>query len=110
MQPSVAHEPNATSIFDFFAQKMRHVLVLFVADGTVPKGEQDRSILQRLDILDLGIHCHGPERDIEVGIHIQDLLMDIDDGDLASATRAGPVHCKFRFAHAVTSITGSLVA
>jgi hypothetical protein len=109
MQPSVAHEPNATSILDFFAHQVRHVLIFFVADGAVPKGKQDRSILQRFDILDLGIHCHGPEGDIEVCINIQNLLVDVDDGDLTSATRAGPVHCKFRFAHAVTSITGSLV-
>ncbi len=52
----------------------------------------------RLDIFVLGVHSDRPEDHVEIGIDVEDLLADVENGDLAAAARGGPIHRKFRFA------------
>src|SRR5215207_5418812 len=84
------------------------MLVLIVADAAVEKRKQDRAVLQRFDILILRIHGHRPEDYLEVGIQVQDLLMGIEDSDLAPTAGGRPIHGKFGFRvsrHADTSFS-----
>ena len=79
------------------AQQLGNVLIFVVADAAVEQRQQDRAVLHRLDILVFGIHGHRPEDHLEVGVHIQDLLVDVQDGDLTAAAGGCPVHGEFWF-------------
>ena len=81
----------------FLAQQFGDVFVLVVADAAVEERQQDRAVFHGFDIFVFGIHGHRPEDHIEVGIHIQDLFVDVEHGDLTAAAGGCPVHCKFWF-------------
>ncbi len=50
-----------------------------------------------LDVADLAVDGAGPEDDVEGGGHVEDLLVDRQDGDLAAAAGGGPVEGQFAF-------------
>ena len=84
------------------------MLILIVTDPAVEEREQDRAILHGLHIFILRIHRHRPEDDLEVGIHVQDFFVRVEDRDLTAATGGCPVHGEFGLVvccHAGTSST-----
>jgi len=52
-------------------QQVGHLLVLVVSDSAVEEGQQDRAVGHGFDVLDLGVHRHRPEDDVEVGVDVQ---------------------------------------
>src|SRR5512139_74090 len=89
---------------------MGDLFMLAVADAAVEEAQQDRAIFHCPDIFVLGVHRHRPKHHVEVGIHIQNLLANVEHGDFAAAARRRPVHREFGFcvsSHAATSWAAS---
>ena len=106
----VAQEPKATRTLDFPAQQLGHVLLFAGADAAVEQADVDAAVGHALHVADLGIDGDGPEDDVEQGGHVEDLLVDRQHGDLATAAGRGPVQRQFAFgfaAHAWTSIASA---
>ncbi len=86
------------------AQELGHLLVLAVADPAREEADVDGAVRHRLDVVVLGVHHRRPEDDVHRRGHVEDLLVEVEDGDVAAAARGGPVHRQTRLrAHAGTS-------
>ena len=88
MPPRWAHEPKATSTFDFLREQLRHVLVLAVADRAVEERDVDAAVGHRLDVLVLEVHGDRPEHDVGRRGDLEDLLVDVENRRVAPAAAA----------------------
>lgn len=75
------------------------VQVLLVADAPVDQRHVDLSVGHGLDVLVFGIHEARTEDQVRRGVEIQDLLPNVEEGDLASAAARHPVDREFRLRH-----------
>ena len=80
-------------------QKLGDVEVFLVADASVEQGDVDLAVGHRLDVLVLGVHEARTEDQVRRGVEIQDLLPDVEKGDLAPAAAGRPVDREFRLRH-----------
>ena len=64
---------------------MRHLLVFFRADRPVEKSEGDARVRHGFHVGFLGVHQAGTENQFEVLIEFKKLLMQVDNGNFATA-------------------------
>ena len=80
------------------AQHLGDVLVLAVADAAVEQADVDEVVVVGLEVLVLEVGRGRPEDDVVGGVDLDDLLLDLEQGDLAAAAAAGPVHGELELA------------
>ncbi len=73
------------------AHQLSHVLLLAVADAPVEQADVDGLVVHLLDVAHLGVDRHRPQHDVEGLGHLEDLVVDGQDGDVAAAAGGGPV-------------------
>ena len=76
---------------------MSHFDIFLSAQRTVKECYGNGSVRQRLDILYLGVQQAGAEHEVKCSIQIQNLLIQINNSNLASTAGCSPVECQFRF-------------
>src|SRR5450756_1746328 len=78
-------------------------LVLAVADAAVEQADVDEAVVVALDVLVLEVGGRRPKDHFVVLVDLDDLVLDLEEGDLAAAAAAGPVHGELELAHAGTA-------
>jgi hypothetical protein len=81
----------------FPAHEVRHLSVFLRAQSTVEKRHQDLAIGESLHVLFLGVEQAGTEDEVEVRRNVQNLLVEVDQGDFATAARSSPIHAQLWF-------------
>ena len=89
MQPSLAHEPKATTNLRLAPQQLGEVDRLVGPHAAADEGDGDLAVGHGLDVGVLAVHDRRPQDDVEGRGHFHDVLVDVDDGDVAAAARGG---------------------
>ncbi len=77
--------------------------VLRVADRAVDEADVDVAVGQRLDVGVLEVGRRGPERDVGDGDDVEQVLVDLEERDVAATTTGGAVHAEPELAHGYTA-------
>ncbi len=79
-------------------QQPGHLFVLGIADRAVEEAEVNVAVRIVAHIGVLEICRHRPEDDVKDRVDVQNMIADVEDGDLAATAGGCPVHAKFGFA------------
>ena len=83
----------------FAPQEVGHLLLLGGTDGAVEQRGEDGLVRERLDVLVFEVHRNGPQDDVDLLNHPEDVLGEIHNRLLAASAGRAPVKGHFWLRH-----------